>query len=205
VIADRLRDLLAGGWFTDGFIAGLTAGFAYGLVAGRREVTTAQRAGIGAAVLVSLLAAGGAYACTPDTELARSLTGAVVGGGAAVAAAGLPWWWPSMLVTAGLAVVAAHDGAPRASAVVGTVAIALLHVLGQVHLRRGSSPVAVVAVLAVAIAVCSRVAGLADTAGAAALVAVPAVVVAVVALEGLGVPLRSGLRSGAAAGPDRAA
>jgi hypothetical protein len=130
-------------------------------------------------VLVSLLAAVGAYACTPDTELARLLLGAVVGGGAAAVAAGLSWWWPSWLVNGALLVVAVVDGAPRASAVVGTVAVAVLHVAGQVHLRAGTHPVAVVAVVAVAVALCSRVAGLEGTAEAALLVAVPTVLVAV--------------------------
>jgi hypothetical protein len=182
VIVDQLRDLLAGGWFRDGLLAGLAAGIGFGLVAGERNPSRARRVGIGSAVLVSLLAAWGAYACTPDTELARSLTGAVVGGGAAAVAAGLAWWWPSWLVTGALLVVAANDGAPRASAVIGTVAIATLHVAGQLHLRAGSHPVAVVAVVAVAVALCSRAAGLADTAGAALLVAVPTVLVAVGAL-----------------------
>ena len=175
VIGDQLDDLLAGGFFTGGLVAGIAAG----VVAVRRGATPRRRSAVGSAVLVSLLAAGGAYACTPDTELARSSLGAVVGGGAAAIAAGLAWWWPSWLVTGALLVVAALDGAPRASAVVGTVAIAVLHAAGQLHLRAGTHPVAVVAVLAVAVALCSRVAGLADTAEAALLVAVPTVLVAV--------------------------
>lgn len=194
MIADRLRDLLAGGWFTDGLVAGMAAAFACGLIAGRRELTRAERIAIGAPVLLSLLAAGGAYACTPDTELARMLTGAVVGGGAVSVAAGLSWWWPSWLVSASLVVVAIHDGRPRASAVVGTLAIALLHVAGQLLLRAGGSPVAVLGVLAVAVAVCSRVAGLAASAGPAILVAGVTVLVALGALALLGPPLRSGRR-----------
>lgn len=182
MIGDRLGDLVAGGWFADGVAAGLAAGIGVGVVAHRRGAASAERVDVGAAVLVSLLAAGGAYACTPDTELARSLTGAVVGGGAALVAAGVSWWWPSWLVTAALVVVAAHDGSPRASAVVGTLAIAGLHVAGQVRLRLGSRHAAVVALLAVAIGLCSRVAGLAGSAEDALLVAVPTVVVAVAAV-----------------------
>ena len=175
---DHLRDLLAGGWFRDGLLAGLAAGIGLGMVAGERDPSRARRVGIGSAVLVSLLAAGGAYACTPDTELARLLVGAVVGGGSAAVAAGLAWWWPSWLVTGALLVVAVVDGAPRASAVVGTLAIAVVHLAGQLHLRAGTHPVAVVAVVAVAVTLCSRVAGLAGTAEAALLVAVPTVLVA---------------------------
>jgi hypothetical protein len=205
VTGDRLRDLLAGGWFRDGLLAGLAAGFAFGRIGGEGVATRAQRVAAGAAVLVSLLAAGGAYACTPDTELARLLTGAVVGGGAAAVAAGLTWWWPSWLVSAALLVVAAVDGSARASAVVGTVAIAVLHAVGQLQLRGGARPVVVVPVVGVAIAVCSRVAGLADTAEAAALVALATVGATTVALEVVAVPLRSSLRRGAAAGSDGAA
>jgi hypothetical protein len=178
VIGDQLDDLLAGGFFTGGLVAGLAAGIAAGVMAVRRGADAASKVGVGSAVLVSLVAAGGAYACTPDTELARLLLGAVVGGGAAAIATGLSWWRPSWLVTGALLVVAALDGAPRASAVVGTVAIAVLHAAGQLRLRAGTHPVAVVAVLAVAVALCSRVAGLADTAEAALLVAVPTVLVA---------------------------
>ena len=198
MIGDRLRDLLAGGWFRDGLLAGLAAGIAFGLIGGDVVPTRAQRVATGAAVVVSLLAAGGAYACTPDTELARMLTGAVVGGGAAAAAAGAAWWWPSWLVSGGLLAVAGVDGSARASAVVGTVAIAALHVVGQLQLRAGGRPVAVVPVVGVAVAVCSRVAGVAATAAAASLVAGIAVVVAVVALEVLGAPLRSWRRDVAA-------
>lgn len=198
MIGDRLRDLLAGGWFRDGLLAGLAAGIAFGLIGDDAAPTRAQRAATGAAVLVSLLAAGGAYACTPDTELARLLTGAVVGGGAAALAAGLSWWWPSWLVSAALLVVAAVDGSARASAVVGTVAIAALHAFGQLQLRAGGRPLVVVPTVGVAVAVCSRVAGVADTAAAAALVAGAATVVAVLALEVLGAPLRSWRRDGAA-------
>ena len=190
---DHLRDLLAGGWFRDGLLAGLAAGFGFGLIAGEDDPSRAQRVAIGNAVLVSLLAAGGAYACTPDTELARMLTGAVVGAGAAAVAAGAAWWWPSWLVTAALLVVAAHDGAPRASAVIGTVAIALLHVIGQLHLRAGARPVVVVPLVAVTMAVCSRVAGLRATAGPAVVIAAVAVVAAIGLLEVLGAPLRHGI------------
>jgi hypothetical protein len=204
VTGDRLRDLLEGGWFRDGLLAGLAAGFAFGLIGGEGVASRDRRVATGAAVLVSLLAAGGAYACTPDTELARLLTGAVVGGGAAASAAGLSWWWPSWLVRAALLVIAAHDGAPRASAVVGTVAIAALHALGQLQLRGGARPVVAVPVVGVAIAVCSRVAGLAGSAAAATLVAGVAGLAAVVALAVLGAPLRSTLRRGAA-GSDHAA
>ena len=128
----------------------------------------------------------------------------MVGAGAAAIAAGAAWWWPSWLVTAALLVVAAHDGAPRASAVVGTVAIAVLHVLGQLHLRAGARPLAVLLVVAVAMAVCSRVAGLAESAMPATVVAGVAVVAAAGALELVGAPLRSWRSSGAAmgTGPD---
>lgn len=180
MIDTRLDDVVREGHLAGGILLGLVVGTAIGVVESRAH-RRGGRARPAAGVTLSLLAAGGAFACTPDTELALGVLGAVVGAGAAWVAFGLAWWWPATVVTGSLVVVAVTDGWSRASAVVGTLAVAVLHQGGQALLHRDAPAVVVLPIAAVGVAMCSRVAGLADTARAALAVAVPTLVVATVA------------------------
>lgn len=181
MIETRPSDLIAEGHLAGGLVLGLGVGLAVGIVT-RRTRAPVPRASVAGAVLTSLLAASAAYVCTPDTEFALGVLGAVLGAGGVAVLLGLAWWWPSVVATGALVATAIHDGRGRASAVVGTLAVTAIHHAGQVQLRRGARFVLVVPVVGAAVAVASRVAGLASTAERALAVATITVAAAGAAL-----------------------
>ena len=83
--------------------------------------------------------------------------------GVAALALGWPWLGSGAVVSVALVWIAVTDGSPRAaSAVVGTLAVAAIHVLLQVGLPARARPVPLLLVGAAATVVCARVAGLGD-------------------------------------------
>lgn len=114
------------------------------------------------AVMASWGAVAGAYVCAPDTELALVVAGAVGVIGVAALALGWPWRGSGAVVSLALVWIAVTDASPRASAVIGTLAVAAVHALLQVGLPARARPVSLLLVGAVATVVCARVAGLGD-------------------------------------------
>ncbi len=196
---DAVGDLLAGGYFLAGAVVGLAVAIIdqVWLV---RPADRARRSDTAAAAAASVLALFGAYVCTPDTELARAFLGAILAAAVVVLAAAGPWRAYAGCTTVFVVIAAVLDGRGRASAVVGTLATAVIHALAQAALARSAegrdrpprvavgealrrwAPLVILAVTAAAIGVTSRVAGLADSALTAAAVAVPTVAVVAVAL-----------------------
>ena len=86
------------------------------------------------AVMASWGAVAGAYVCAPDTELALVVAGAVGVIGVAALALGWPWRGSGAVVSLALVWIAVTDASPRASAVIGTLAVAAVHALLQVGL-----------------------------------------------------------------------
>jgi len=146
------------------------------LVRGERECDTA--------VVASWLAAASAYVCVPDTELALVVAGAVGVTGVAALVLGWPWRASGAVVSVALVWIAVTDGSPRASAVVGTLAVAAIHALLQVGLPGRARPAPLLLVGAVAMVVSARVAGLGD--GVLRPVAIAAAAVVVLAWLVLG-------------------
>jgi hypothetical protein len=114
------------------------------------------------AVLASWAAAAAAYVCVPDTELALVLAGAVAAAGLGALMLGWSWRASGAVVSATLVWIAVTDGSPRASAVVGTLAVAVIHALLQRGLPARARPWPRLVVGSVAMLVCARVAGLGD-------------------------------------------
>jgi hypothetical protein len=107
---------------------------------------------------LSVVAAGALYACVPDTERALALLGAMTVAAAAAIVGRWSWDATATTLSVGAVVVVITDGEPRTSAVVGGVAIAVIHELAQ-----WARPAkAGVAAACMAMAVCSRVAGRGD-------------------------------------------
>jgi hypothetical protein len=141
---------------------------------------------------VSVVALAGAYVCTPDTEMARLFLGGVVGAGVVSVAVAMPWRVQADAATALVVLIALFDGWGRGSAVVGTLATAVVHGVAQAALQRNRRPryvpvtrapgvqVLVLVVAGIATAVTSRVAGLADSVSVA--LAISAVAVGAAAL-----------------------
>ena len=122
-----------------------------------------DRAATVSTVALSVLAVGGAYATTPDTERSVIALGGV--GSLAVVALLFRHGWGSSAatVTVVLGWIALTDGRPRASAIIATLGIAVAHagfqwLDGQAAGRVSS--LALVLVAAVATGVLSRVAGM---------------------------------------------
>ena len=196
---DAVGDLVAGGYFVAGAVVGLAVAIVDQLWLVRRS-DRVRRADTAAAVAASVIALVGAYVCTPDTELARAFLGAIVAAGVVVLAAAGPWRAYAGCTTVFVVIAAVVDGRGRASAVVGTLATAVIHALAQAALARSahgrdrpprvavgetlrqSAPLVILAVTAAAFAVTSRVAGLADSALIATAVAVPTLIVVAIAL-----------------------
>jgi hypothetical protein len=185
-------------WAPVVLLAGLAAGTASGtthrwdvvLVAAGVAVVAALRARRSLppapAAAASVLAAGALYACLPDTEVARVILGAVTVTGALAVALRRPWLVAAWTVTAALIAATLVDGRSRATAVVGGMAIALIHALVTLLPRaRPRWPAWDLAVVAVALGVCSRVAGRgADTARGVAIAGACILAVAITSRRG---------------------
>jgi hypothetical protein len=122
-----------------------------------------DRAATVSAVALSVLAVGGAYATTPDTERSVVALGAVGSLGAVALLFRHGWASLAAALTILLGWIALTDGRPRASAVVATLGIAAVHagfqwLDGQPAGR--ASTLALVLVAAVTTGVLSRVAGM---------------------------------------------
>ena len=112
--------------------------------------------------ILSVGAAFAAYVCVPDTERALWLLGAGAGAAAVALLLRLRWEPAALLVTIGLVWVAIEDGPPRTSALIGTLSIAVLHVVLQhrVHVVPAGGPVlSVLALATLALLLAARVAG----------------------------------------------
>jgi hypothetical protein len=132
---------------------------------------------------VSVAAVGGVYACVPDTERALFLLAAAVVAATLAVLAGRAWLGAAWALTLAMAWVGVTDGPERDTAVVGVVALIVLHVLAVEALRRGvRSPVGITAVTGGACLLASRVAGISSRMSVAVPVAVAAVVVLLVTI-----------------------
>ena len=113
-------------------------------------------------VLASWMAAAATYVCVPDTELALVVGGAVGVTGLAAIVLGWAWLGSGAVVSVALVWIAVTDGSPRASAVIGTLAVAAIHALLQVALPARARPWPLLVIGSVAMVVSARVAGLGD-------------------------------------------
>jgi hypothetical protein len=165
---------------------GAIVAVAVGLAASRRLSALAAPRGW---AVVSMGCAFAVYSCVPDTEGALTVLGVTAGVGLVTEATRRPWAPGAVVCTIAMVWVALTDGRPRASAVVGALAIAGLHALSLCIVRRGPATRSTALAAAVVIAAagwCGRVAGLADSGATAVVLTVPALaLVAVLAAMGL--------------------
>ena len=137
------------------------------------------------AVVASGMAAAAAYVCVPDTELALVVGGAVGVSGVAAIVLGWSWLGAGTVVSVALVWIAVTDGSPRASAVIGTLAVAAIHALLQLGLPIRARPWPLLVIGSGAMFVSARVAGLGDgLLRPLAIAAAAVMVVAVLVLRG---------------------